>query len=181
MSHQGLWFAINRHVPTGPGQRNRLIGQLAWRIREELPEADATAERLDSIVRAWLHFAREAATTKDYATNRQDFMRAWNNWRPPDGEPFMVRALAISQADPGVYSPDPEANAIARLMRAMSTVAGGTFTLGCRQVEQWLGISYATAHRKMKALEQAGIVRLVERGQPGIGSRKANRYEWIGP
>ena len=75
--------AILSTLPTGPGQRNRRLFDLARRLKSVAPRTSVPA--LEEIVRDWHGRALAAIGTKDWLTTWLEFRVAWARVKRPIG------------------------------------------------------------------------------------------------
>ena len=70
--------AIRETLPTGPGQRNRRVFDLARALQGMFP--DANPNDLEGYVRRWYMLALPYIRSKDYQESLHDFAYAWGRW-----------------------------------------------------------------------------------------------------
>jgi hypothetical protein len=175
--------AIARTLPTGPGQRNGKIFELARALKSLVPDADRADLR--EIIQHWHRLATPAIRTKGFTTTWSDFTNAWANIRVPKGA---VLSAIITRA---ASSPPPRA-AVAYDLPAMRQLIaicaalqsyhgpGRAWPLSCRVAGEAVEVGHDTAARWLKLLVADGVLELVRRAGPK-GSRLASEYRYASP
>jgi hypothetical protein len=171
--------AILATLPTGPGQRNRRLFELARRLKGTMPNADA--DTLRAIVREWHRLAQPVITTKDLGTTWADFGFAWQRVRYPAGQSFGAGAAAAENIVlAGVAAGyDGDLRRLAQLCAALQAQHGDRpFFLGCRQAGDYLGVPRMTAWRLVQAMTFDGVLLAVRKGTKGSGDAPGKASEW---
>jgi hypothetical protein len=176
-----LTSAIAPTLPTGPGQRNRCIFELARRLKALKP--NATPEELRPILREWHRQALPYIRTHDFAESWTDFVVAWERVQRPAGQTFRAAAQA---ADSGESPPiaeefgyDGHLRRLAALCWQLAQQWGSRpFPLGCEIAGRYLGVSTKHAGRLLKALQFDGVLELVSKGSNRSG--KASEWRFCG-
>jgi len=173
----GVEIAIRETVPTGPGQRNRRLFDLARRLKAIMP--GATIDELEIIVREWHLRALPKIRTKDWLESWIDFRTAWARVKKPSGATMAAIVAVARQQAP------PDADAIAQLValcRALQAHhgAGRAWPLSCRMAGEQIGVSHDTAARLFKMLRAEGLIELVTLAGPK-GSQIAAEYRFLAP
>jgi hypothetical protein len=104
---------IEKNLPSGPGQRNHCLFNLARDLREFLPR-DTPKSVLIHVARRWHHRALPSIRTKDLIESVGDFLIAWSNVKWPKGtlwHQIISAATSDSFALPSEYE---DLNPIAR-------------------------------------------------------------------
>lgn len=175
VSDAGIEAAILATLPTGPGQRNRRLFELARRIKGIMPGASLDA--MEGIVRAWHTRALPNITTKDWLTTWIDFRTAWAKVRKPAGA-TMAAIVATAKAQ----MPE-DADAIAKLVTLCQALQahhgnGRAWPLSCRVAANKIGVGHDTAARLLKMLAIEGTIELVTPAGPK-GSKRAAEYRLL--
>ena len=169
--------AIRRTQPTGSGQRNACLFELARHLKQILP--DAETEQLEGIVRRWFSVAQASVQTKDFLVSWDDFCRSWATIRIPKGATLR---LAAERADDSLL-PDwltGNARRLAAICRELQRMHGEQpFFLDCRNAGLLIGVHYRTAHRRLRQLCDRGVLQQVSSGS--WENRRANEYRYRGP
>jgi hypothetical protein len=159
--------AIAETLPTGPGQRNRRLFDLARRLKAIAP--DTTPESLEGIVRDWHARALPIIRTKDWPTSWLEFREAWANVKRPAGATMADILAAAAAVTPAI------ADSIERLKalcRALQEHHGSCrpWPLSCRLAGSTVGISHDTAARILRLLRKEGFIELTTpAGREGSG------------
>ena len=172
---------ILRVLPTGPGQRNRRLFDLARGLIGILGR-DADRRELRRIVQDWHRGALPNIRTKPFDETWADFITAWERVKRPAGA--SLRA-AVQAAD---AAPAPEAAAIydtAPLRRLTALCAklaaqwgDRPFPLGCRTAAGILGITPSAAHRLLATLQFDRIIVRAFKGTKASG--RASEWHYLG-
>lgn len=175
---------IRSLLPTGPGQRHKLLFELARWLKGVPLYADADPRALRHIVRHWHAAALPFIRTKAFVDTWADFLRAWPLVRYPAGKAplkAICRAAAEAGAPPEMadLGYEREVDFLAAICREFQrTAPARPFFLACRTAGSLLGVHHVTAWRWLCVLEGDGLLEVVVRGGPETG--KANRYLWKG-
>lgn len=152
--------AVRRHLPTGPGQRNRMIFELARELRHLRP--DTPARDFRRTIEMWHALALPKIRTKDFSATWTEFMAAHANVRIDtvagiagvaddlDAEPLPDAAIAR-------YSPD-ELKILRLCVRLQRATPHAPFFLACRTAEQLTGINYRTCSNILRSLRMEGVL-----------------------
>jgi hypothetical protein len=84
-------------LPSGPRQRNRLIFELARRLKDVKP--DATHVELRPVLREWHRQALQHIRTKEFSESWTDFAGAWERVQRPAGRSFRATAKAADAGE----------------------------------------------------------------------------------
>ena len=165
--------AISATLPTGPGQRNRLLFQLARYLRAIIPAA--SVEELREIVRQWHTRALPFITTKDFSTTWEDFRIAWMKVKWPVGAwgGIVQKAKARSTGK----------DAYAKLFDLCAELqehhgASNPWPLSCRKAGMVIGVPLQRAAELLLLLQFDKVIELVTPGGPK-GSRRAAEYRVV--
>ncbi|HBH50765.1 MAG TPA: hypothetical protein DDY91_02620 [Planctomycetaceae bacterium] len=163
VSHQQaliLGELVTRHLPTGTGQREARLFDLARELKAQQP--DCSEEQLRQTFALWWPLAWGIVATKDETTSWTAFQRAWANCRFPHGARWQ-QAVRLAEGRPAPRLPAALAGverlkALAGLCAALQEVNDGPFALGCRRAAEFLGTSKNTAARDIEVLVAAGVL-----------------------
>jgi hypothetical protein len=173
--------AVAITLPSGEGQRNKCLWELARQLKRLNPNAGAA--ELKGILRDWHRLALPIIRTKPFDETWVDFTRAWERATHPAGCGRWADAVAI--ADSGrvlsraaEYDTEPFQRLV-RLCAALDQVhGGGRFFLGCRRAAEYLGVAHRTAAGILKTLRFDRVLSLEDdRKQSGL---RAFEYRYLG-
>lgn len=172
--------AIASTLPTGPGQRNRRIFELARRLKAKIP--CATPTQLRSMLREWHRLALPAIRTKDFSETWSDFAVAWQRVKRPAGQSFATAAAAADADDaPAVVDRlgyDGNLRRLAALCWQLQQQWGDQpFPLSCEIAGEYLGVTTRHAGRLLAALRFDGVIKRTTKGSKQTG--KASEYRFI--
>jgi hypothetical protein len=159
----GVETAILATLPTGPGQRNSRLFDLARRLKRLMP--DAMLEELEPIVRTWHSRALQVIRTKDWLDTWIKFRHAWSNAKRPFGAKF---AEIVATAKARTPSQSDAIQKLVELCRAISEHhgPGQSWPLSCRIAGAAIGTSHKTAAAILKLLCVEGVIALVKPAGP---------------
>ena len=167
--------SIRATLPTGPGQRNRQVFELARAIKAVTPTTDNDELRI--IVETWHRLALPIIRTKDFAETWTDFRIAWINAKtPPGGTWASIMANAKAMPLPGGF--DAEDGLLVNLCAELSH-RRQPFPLSFRKAAEVLGITHQKAGRLLKMLVFEGVIELATPAGTK-GSRRAAEYIFLG-
>jgi hypothetical protein len=163
VSHQAplmLEELVAKHLPTGTGQREHCLWELARALKAQ--QADVSEDVLRQTFDLWWPLARGIVATKNEAASWTAFRRAWGNCRYPHGARWQ-QAVRLAEGRPAPSLPADLAgvkrlNKLAGLCVALQEVNEGPFALGCRKAAEFLGTSRNTAARDIEVLVAAGVL-----------------------
>jgi len=168
--------AIAKTLPTGPGQRNRRLFDLARNLKAIVPEA--TQDDLRPIILEWHRQALPNVRTKDFSETWTDFVVAWDRVKRPVGFSFRAAARAADEAPfPVVANRYDSANLrqLAALCRELQAQwKNRPFPLSCRKAGEFLGVSAIQGWRLLRVLQFDEVIELVRKGN----KRAAKASEW---
>jgi hypothetical protein len=166
-------------LPTGPGQRNRRLFDLARILKGLMP--DATPDSLRAILREWHQQALPFVRTKDFATTWTDFTVAWRRVKRPHGCSLRAAIQAAKNTAPAIVDPLGYEGHLAELLSLCHELQrrwrDGPFPLSCATAGKCLGVSAMHAWRLLQVLQFDGALRLVRRGTKA--SKKASEWRFI--
>jgi hypothetical protein len=167
---------LNETLPTGPGQRNRRLFDLARRLKALAPQA--TAEDLRDLVQEWHRRALPRIRTTEFNVTWSDFQIAWERILHPHGS---LRALLEADSEPPAALSKQYCGSLlqlATLCHLLQLQAGDApFYLGCRPAGATIGVGFKQAHRLLKQLQNDGWLRMVVRGDKQ--SKQASEWRFM--
>jgi hypothetical protein len=174
--------AIRATMPSGPGQRNRMIFALCRRLKALPHLADADPGELRDVIQRWHQLALPAIRTKPFEETYIDFLRAWPKVKHPAGSgPLADLFQRASAAPPPSVATGYEQEGLRLLVslcRELHRAADpGPFFLGCRTAGTLLGVDHTTAWRWLFLLKEDGVLELVSIGSQS--THKASRYRYV--
>jgi hypothetical protein len=176
--------AIRRTLPTGPGQRNKRLFDLARTLKNQPGAADLPADTWYSVAQAWWNAALPFIRTKDWATTWKGFLRAYGNARPCGAEILGAAKAYAEQMEPGLYG-DVEEMRHSRLIYACEHLQirqpGAPFYLSVRQAGEILGVGKSTAAVLLQGLVRAGLLELIPERKGSQETGLASYYWYRGP
>jgi hypothetical protein len=168
--------AIEGTLPTGPGQRNRRLFDLARRLKGILG-LDTSPAMLKAIVTEWHRQALPVITTKDFAETWSDFQVAWLRVKVPHGAAVTAAYKAASRAPQPPIDDNPDLGILDGLCSNLGA-GGRPFFLAARAVETLFGVPRMTAWRWLQTLAFYGAIELVETGT--LKDRQAKTWRYVG-
>jgi hypothetical protein len=179
---ESIQRAIVDSLPTGPGQRHRLVFELARGLRALPALADADAAALRPFVRRWHQLALPAISTQPFEETWIDFLRGWPRVKFPRGaEPLADVLDRAKVADlPEVarrYEQRPLRLLVAICRELQRTAGDDVFFLSCRTAGRLVGVDHTTANRWLFLLVAEGVLAEVAKGDRT--KRRASRYRYI--
>jgi hypothetical protein len=177
--------AVMKCLPSGPGERNNCLWQLA-RTLKALPHlADAGEADLWPLVEQWFQLAQGVIATKSLAACWKDFKRQWALVEVPAGQGFdaAVARLLAAPFPPEVdrYVEEPMRRLVAVCAGLQRHAGDGPFYLSCRTAQRVCGFgSKDTANRRLDRLVEDGLLVVTWKGLGGTDRRRATRYRWVG-
>ena len=175
---------IIESLPSGVGERNRQVFELARALKAVPALADAPADTLEPYVRRWhsLGVKKGVIGTEPFEETRIDFLLAWPKVMFPKGAKPMTKLFEAAKR-----VPLPEAamryeadglRLLVALCRELQRVSGDKpFYLACRTAGGLLGVKHVTAWRWLVLLTHDKIVEEVEKGDRL--RRRASRYRYL--
>ena len=170
--------AILQTLPTGPGQRHRLLFQFARHLQAIPSLRTVEPVRLEPIVRRWWELALPKIQTKSWIESWSDFLEGWDKVRFAKGEGAMsqVVARARKRVHP-IRSIDDKYKLLIEVCRELQLVAGeNPFFLDCRTAAGSVGVAPITVSRWLQHLVRVGTLRQVSVGKRG----RASEFFFVG-
>ncbi len=178
--HASIEKCIVENLPSGPGQRNRCLFDLAQDLQEFLPK-DTPERFLVEIALMWHAQALPFIQTKEIVESISDFLISWKKVQWPSGNLWQRITQAASNDTFTLGDQFSELDSTARILRALARHHhGGPFHLASRKLAKAVGVGPKTALAHMRVLVALGFVELVEKGESKPGG-KASVWRWIGP
>jgi hypothetical protein len=154
--------AISATLPSGPGQRNRRIFDLARKLKG-IPGLDQTT--LKTIVSEWHRQALPVIRTKDFDETWSDFQIAWSCVKNPHGTTVHAALNAARLLPDPPIDDKPDLGVLAALCRNLSAGRSDrTFYQSCLTVKESFEVSRMTAWRWLQALQFYGFIEPVSIG-----------------
>jgi hypothetical protein len=173
VSSVGEWCFPDICYPSGKGQRNRAIFQLARYLKGVMH--NASKDELLIQLTAWHTKVLPIIGTQDFSVTWVDFVSAWTKVKQPYGETLSAILSDLPLLPDGVV-PEPCGSIGRHLMRiclALQRHYGSEpFFLSARQCGELLGIHFTDANKFLSAFVHEGLLKVVSKG---AGS-KASRY-----
>jgi len=186
---QRLNAAIELATVREPGTRHHQLLRLGC-LLHRIPELRAWyAEDFESIVRRWFNRSLPKMLTKDWRASWDEWLEIWP-WvvQHPQGAPVeyayqvaMERPLPlIGEQLARKYSLRSlgELVALCCALQELCADDNGIWFLGCRTAAEIIGVKHKLANKWLNLLVEAGVLEQV--GEHVLGSRKAQRYRYIG-
>lgn len=171
--------AFRATLPTGEGQRNGSVFNLARRLKAVPSLADAPAAELREIVQDWHRRALPVIGTKPFDATWAEFVYAWPRVRFPAGQDPLTEILA--RADEADLPPcaraydSSETHRLIKLCRELQRSTGDApFFLSCRTAGRLLDMDHQTAWRRLNMLAEDKLLEVVT---PGT-THRATRYRF---
>lgn len=161
-------------VPTGIGQRNGAVFELARWLKGKEP--NATRERQHEVVRVWHTLHLNVIGTKEFSTSWAEFRNAWERVNQPYGATLAICLSTLPTAPDIAALNDygPKAIHLAQICLALQARAGDSpFFLSSRIAGQLIGYHFTDAATLLRCFVNEGWLVLVK---AGAGSR-ASRYK----
>lgn len=163
---------IRQTIPSGPGQRNKKLFELARRLKAVSPNADQSQQL--AAFDSWWELAVETIGTKDYAISLDDFLRACESATTAYGATMQTHLEnAIAKGVP-TWVPDrfsEPCKLLAALCKELHQHSGDkTFFLSTHTASDLLAIPVMTCWRWLNVFEKLGAIEKVENGSR-IGRR----------
>jgi hypothetical protein len=170
--------AIARTLPTGPGQRNRRLFDLAQALKGIMPHS--IPDTLRPNVREWHRRALLFIRTKDFDETWADFLVAWARVKRPAGCSLQAAFTAVEH-EPAPPVADRYDGALRKLValcwQLQRRWGSRAFPLPCRIAADVLGVSPLKAWQMLEALRIDRVIRLVKKGSKATG--RASEWRFI--
>ena len=177
--HAAVQAAIERSLPTGPGQRHRRVFALARWLRGIPALGDRDAVELLPVVRDWHQRCVHLVRTKDLASTEADFIRAWPRVDHPLGHQSdayldsIVAAARQRPVPPEVANiASDAAHEIAKLCVELQARAGeGDFLVAQVAIGKAIGLPQPVMSVWLGKLCDIGFLRRTREPGPGRAAR----------
>ncbi|HZZ76906.1 MAG TPA: bifunctional DNA primase/polymerase [Gemmataceae bacterium] len=168
--------AINATLPTGPGQRNRKVFDLARRLKA-IP--GLSKAELKEIVTEWHRRALPVIRTQDFQETWIDFQVSWGRIKIAHGTTPRRAYQAALKASTTPIDGVVELGTLAEMCRILaSTERRQRFFLSCRTVAEVFGVPRMRAYRWLESLQFHDVIRLLKKGR--LKARKASTWKYQG-
>lgn len=168
--------AIEATLPSGPGQRNRRVFDLARRLKG-IANLDTSPAALKAIVAEWHRLALPVINTKPFGETRSDFQVAWQRVKRPHGTTVRAAFDAARRKPLAPIDDSDGLGVLAALCRNLGATCGA-FYLSCRTVEELFGVPRMTAWRWLQAIQFHGVIEPVSTGT--LKDRQASTWAYTG-
>jgi len=174
--------ALERCLPTGPGQRHACTFRLA-RAWKGIPELGKSLSEVKPHFRRWHERALSSIRTVSFDDCWWDFVESWEAVKQPEGTGIMTeiieRARAIDPPPVAEQYDSAEVRLLITVCLEMQREAGEQpFFLSSRSVASFCEITSRQASRWLRGLVRDGVLELVTKGD--AKSRKASEYRYLG-
>ena len=161
-------------VPTGIGQRNGAVFELARWLKGTEP--NASRGRQQAVVKVWHELHLKVIGTKEFSTSWAEFRNAWERVNQPYGATLAICLSTLPTAPDIAALSDygPKAIHLARICLALQSHAGESpFFISSRKAGELIGCHFSDAATLLRCFIYEGWLELVK---AGAGSR-ASRYK----
>jgi len=173
-----------RLIPTGEGQRNRKVFELARYLKGLHP--DLSFDELLPLVRHWFTLAEPHISTKDFSLSWLDFRVAWEAVKMPYGAVMadIVANLPPPMEDDLWLQYGLHGSKLFQLCLALQKREGESpFFISARTAGEFLELHHTMAARILKVFVIDGVLEEVSKGSiNGLASRyfvKLKHPEWV--
>lgn len=173
--------AIVATLPTGPGNRNKAVFQLARQLKGIGPLSEAEAKQLKPIVKEWHQRALPFITTEAFETTLAEFYRGWSKVKFPAGVLRSLLHEALAEPLPHcckLYETYEVKQLVALCRKLGQFWSPGPFHLASRSAAEVISASHTTIAKWLYLLTVDDVLELVEKGSQK--TRKASRYFYRG-
>lgn len=165
-------------IPTGYGQRNRCLFELARYLKRAYPEA--TSDDFQPLVFEWFNRYNAHIKTKDVWITLADFQNCLTNIKFLDGEALKV-ALELQTELPEWMASQcygPKGEALLKICCALAKFhAPHPFFLSARKAGELIGLHFTDCSSLLRALASRGYLECLDKGT----RYKAATYRISGP
>jgi hypothetical protein len=152
-------------IPTGEGQRNRKVFDLARYLKGLHP--DLSFDELRPMVKDWFTLAEPQISTKEFSLSWIEFRVAWEAIKTPYGSVLagIVANLPPPKEDAVWLEYGPHASNLFQLCLALQEREGESpFFISSRTAGKFLGIHHTMAAKILKILVIDGVLEEVSKG-----------------
>lgn len=175
--------AIAATLPSGYGQRNKLVFEFARWLKAIAVFTEAGPRDLEPFVREWHRRALPFISTTPVEETLVDFYKGWPKVRFARGQEPMARIVARAAAEiPKVADryESPHVRMLVALCRELQRASGAApFFLSCAKAGECLGVDPKSANRWLYLLQIDQILAEVEKGSRS--PRRATRWRYLPP
>ncbi|HEX4608498.1 MAG TPA: bifunctional DNA primase/polymerase, partial [Urbifossiella sp.] len=153
----GVAGAIEKTLPTGPGQRNDRVFRFARRLKA-VPGLDTTYAALASYIREWHRRALPVIHTKAFHETEKTFFDAWKSATSPlsDDQFGQLVCRALAAPDPDWYVHLLHTDGARKLLKVCMALhadrGGGPFFLAARKAGEVINVDPTHACRLLNGL-----------------------------
>ncbi len=173
-------LAVERTLPTEPGQRHRKLFEFARHIKA-LPDFSeiVTRDDLKPIARRWYTAALPFISTKDFEETLIDFLEGVGKvkYLGDQGPLHILYRQAMEKPFPAItanYQAESIRQLIALCAELQRENLGQPFFLACRSAGAVLGITHSLAAKYLRLLVRSKVLEEVTKG----GRGKASEYRY---
>jgi hypothetical protein len=170
--------AVRESLPTGQGERNARIFDLARKLKGIDPSrvADGWAEA----VSAWFAVALPVIGTKAWSVSWKDFVTAYGNVNATDaGKSRLMTRIRDAASSPTLTT--ARERLLAAFTAAFAETNGVSFFLASRTAADLAGVKQTTACKQLANLIRDGFVVVAEKGKPSKTCRRGTTRYAPGP
>lgn len=152
-------------IPTGEGQRNRKVFELARYLKGLHP--DLSSDELRPLVKHWFTLAEPYIATKEFSLTWIDFKVAWEAVKTPYGSVFdgIVANLPPPLEDAIWREYGPYGSRLFQLcLELQGRVGDSPFFISSRTAGTFLGVHHTMASRILKIFVIDGLLEEVSKG-----------------
>ncbi|TFY99756.1 hypothetical protein [Ramlibacter rhizophilus] len=166
-------------LPSGEGERNRRLFDLARLVKAAMPHA--TQEQRRAVVQVWYRMASPFIATKEFSVSWAEFEYAWTRVKFPPGRGLAELLKGVDFEAPlpddlasrGYIGRDKQ---LIHVCAALQDAHGDQpFFLSVRTAGVILGVDFKYAALMLKALTLDGVLTVVKKG---VG-KQATRYKLV--
>ena len=171
---------VRMTLPTGPGQRNKRILDLARGLRFNAGLADKPFPELRPYVEKWHAQAVAAIRTKEFDETWADFVHAWTRARAPLGDVIQAAWENVTAGPLPEEALSYDTEPVRLLVALCKTLGGlsedGNFFLSSHVAARLLELRPEQVRRKLKMIEADGRIQTRKKGN----AHRATRFRWTG-
>lgn len=160
--------AVHESLPTGPGERNARVFDLARRLKGIDPSRDA--DGWADAVAAWFRLALPFIATKEWGVSWEDFVTAYGNVNAADASKSRVLSAMRDAANNFLHTTARQ-RLLSAFRAAFRATDGGIVYLASRLAAELAGVSQMQARRQLSNLVRDGFVVVTEKGKPSKNER----------
>lgn len=175
--------AVEKNLPTRPGERNRKLFDFARSLRGIATLASASLEVLEPIVRRWHQVALPVIRTKEFSESWADFLNAWDRVKFAEGDGIVKSAWEKAQrGEIPAEAQKYDSESIQRLAALCLELQrmhgeGRKFFLATRTAALLLNRDHSDVAKWLNMLVREGMLKRF----PSPNCRMAPRFLFVGP